>query len=95
MNPNLSDPAFWHRIQFGFTVTYHYLFPQLTMGLAWFIVIWKWMALRTGDERYAQACAILGKNLRPQFQRRRERNIEPQTARTPREAGSGTAYSTK
>jgi cytochrome bd ubiquinol oxidase subunit I len=55
MSPNLSDPAFWHRLQFGFTITYHYLFPQLTMGLAWFIVIWKWKALRTGDERYAQA----------------------------------------
>jgi cytochrome d ubiquinol oxidase subunit I len=55
MNPNLSDPAFWHRLQFGFTVTYHYLFPQLTMGLAWFLVIWKWKALRTGEQRYVQA----------------------------------------
>jgi cytochrome d ubiquinol oxidase subunit I len=55
MNPNLNDPAFWHRLQFGFTITYHYLFPQLTMGLAWFIVFWKWKALRTGEERYAKA----------------------------------------
>jgi cytochrome bd-type quinol oxidase subunit 1 len=31
MNPVLSDPGLWSRIQFGFTVTYHYLFPQLTM----------------------------------------------------------------
>jgi len=23
-----------HRIHFAFTVTFHYLFPQLTMGLA-------------------------------------------------------------
>jgi hypothetical protein len=38
MNSNLSDPAFWSRLQFGFTVTYHYLFPQLTMGLAWVLV---------------------------------------------------------
>ena len=36
--------------QFAFTVTYHYLFPQLTMGLAWFLVYWKWQALRTGDD---------------------------------------------
>jgi cytochrome d ubiquinol oxidase subunit I len=50
-----TDPAFWHRLQFGFTVTYHYLFPQLTMGLAWFLVFWKWRALRTGDEQYAAA----------------------------------------
>ena len=29
---------FWSRFQFGFTVTFHYLFPQLTMGLALLIV---------------------------------------------------------
>jgi cytochrome d ubiquinol oxidase subunit I len=51
----MTDAAFWHRLQFAFTVTYHYLFPQLTMGLAWFLVFWKWRALRTGDERYADA----------------------------------------
>jgi cytochrome bd ubiquinol oxidase subunit I len=50
-----DDPAFWHRLQFAFTITYHYLFPQLTMGIAWFLVFWKWRALRTGDERYAAA----------------------------------------
>jgi cytochrome d ubiquinol oxidase subunit I len=50
-----DDPAFWHRVQFAFTITYHYLFPQLTMGLAWFLVYWKWRALRTGDERYNAA----------------------------------------
>src|SRR5206468_4298318 len=49
---SLSDPALWHRIQFAFTITYHYLFPQLTMGLVWFLVYWKWRALRTGDEKY-------------------------------------------
>jgi cytochrome d ubiquinol oxidase subunit I len=51
----MDDAAIWHRLQFAFTVTYHYLFPQLTMGLAWFLVYWKWRALRTGDERYAAA----------------------------------------
>src|SRR5271163_1516301 len=51
----LGDPALWHRIQFAFTITYHYLFPQLTMGLAWFLVYWKWRAWRTGDERYNTA----------------------------------------
>ena len=29
----------WSRLQFGFTITYHYLFPQLTMGLALLLVI--------------------------------------------------------
>ena len=61
MNANFSDPAFWSRVQFGFTVTYHYLFPQLTMGLAWFLVYWKWRALRTGDEKYNQAVRFWAK----------------------------------
>ena len=26
------DTAFWSRFQFAFTIIYHYLFPQLTMG---------------------------------------------------------------
>jgi cytochrome d ubiquinol oxidase subunit I len=44
-----------HRIHFGFTVTFHYLFPQLTMGLALLIVVLKTVALRKRDERYNQA----------------------------------------
>lgn len=44
-----------HRIHFGFTITYHYLFPQLTMGLALLLVALKTVALRCGDERYNQA----------------------------------------
>jgi len=55
MNSPMSDPAFWHRIQFAFTVIYHYLFPQLTMGLIGFIVFWKYKALRSGNPRYATA----------------------------------------
>jgi cytochrome d ubiquinol oxidase subunit I len=55
ISSNVADPGLWSRIQFGFTITYHYLFPQLTMGLAWFLVYWKWRALRTGDEKYNQA----------------------------------------
>ncbi len=30
-----------HRLHFAFTVTFHYLFPQLTMGLALLIVVLK------------------------------------------------------
>jgi len=44
-----------HRIHFGFTITFHYLFPQLTMGLALLIVVLKTIALRRNDERYNQA----------------------------------------
>ncbi len=44
-----------HRLHFAFTVTFHYLFPQLTMGLAPLIVILKTLALRRNDEIYNQA----------------------------------------
>jgi cytochrome d ubiquinol oxidase subunit I len=50
-----------HRLQFAFTVTYHYLFPQLTMGLALLIVVLKTIALKTGDERYDQASRFWAK----------------------------------
>jgi cytochrome bd ubiquinol oxidase subunit I len=55
------DPAFWSRLQFAFTLIYHYLFPQLTMGLAWFLVYWKWRALRTGNEQYNLAVRFWAK----------------------------------
>jgi cytochrome bd ubiquinol oxidase subunit I len=58
---SLSDPAFWSRFQFGFTLIYHYLFPQLTMGLGWFLVYWKWRALKTGDEKYNLAVRFWAK----------------------------------
>jgi cytochrome d ubiquinol oxidase subunit I len=44
-----------HRLHFAFTITFHYLFPQLTMGLALLIVILKTLALRTANEHYNQA----------------------------------------
>lgn len=51
----MGDPLFWHRLQFGFTATFHYLFPQLTMGLAFIIVVLKALGLKTGEARYNDA----------------------------------------
>jgi len=36
-----------HRLHFAFTITFHYIFPQLTMGLALLLVYLKTKALRT------------------------------------------------
>jgi cytochrome d ubiquinol oxidase subunit I len=56
------DPAlFYHRFHFAFTISYHYLFPQLTMGLGLLIVLLKLKALRSGDERYDEAAHFWGK----------------------------------
>src|SRR5678816_4530236 len=51
------------RIQFAFTITYHYLFPQLTMGLAPLIVIFKLLAIRKNDERWNDTARFWGKIL--------------------------------
>jgi cytochrome bd ubiquinol oxidase subunit I len=62
MIQGVMDSALWlHRFHFAFTVTYHYLFPQLTMGLALLIFLWKTMALRTGDESYNRAARFWAK----------------------------------
>jgi cytochrome d ubiquinol oxidase subunit I len=49
------------RLHFAFTITYHYLFPQLTMGLAPLIVIFKTLALWKNDERYNRAARFWAK----------------------------------
>lgn len=51
----MNDALFLHRIHFAFTITFHYLFPQLTMGLAPLIVVLKTLAIRTGNERYNES----------------------------------------
>lgn len=55
------DELLIHRLHFAFTVTYHYLFPQLTMGLAPLIVILKSLALWKKDERYDKAARFWAK----------------------------------
>ncbi len=57
----MVDALTVHRLHFAFTVTYHYLFPQLTMGLALLIVILKTLALRTGNEHYDRAARFWAK----------------------------------
>lgn len=49
------------RLQFAFTVTYHYIFPQLTMGLAPLIVVFKTLAIWKKDEKYNEAARFWGK----------------------------------
>jgi cytochrome bd ubiquinol oxidase subunit I len=52
---NVNSATAMSRLQFAFTITYHYLFPQLTMGLALLIFVLKTLALRTNGETYNQA----------------------------------------
>ena len=50
-----SDALFWHRLQFAFTIVYHYIFPQLTMGLAFLIVVMKALGARSQGARWNDA----------------------------------------
>lgn len=52
------ESLFWHRLQFAFTIVYHYLFPQLTMGLALLLVIMKLIAMRSGEPIDARIAAF-------------------------------------
>lgn len=51
----MEDMIFYDRLQFAFTITFHYLFPQLTMGLSLMIVFFKWQYLRTKMDHYNDA----------------------------------------
>jgi cytochrome d ubiquinol oxidase subunit I len=57
----MGDAVLIHRLQFGFTISYHYLFPQLTLGLGPLIVVLKTLALKTNDERYDKAARFWAK----------------------------------
>lgn len=51
----MEDMLLYDRLQFAFTITFHYIFPQLTMGLSLLIVYFKWKYLRTKVEKYNKA----------------------------------------
>ncbi len=57
----MDDPTLISRWQFAFTIVYHYLFPQLTMGLALLLVVLKSLYLRRGIETYNKAARFWGK----------------------------------
>ncbi len=51
----ISDPLVLSRIQFAMTVSFHYLFPPLTIGLGLLLVAMEWRWLRTGDPVWDRA----------------------------------------
>lgn len=51
----MEEMILYGRLQFAFTITFHYLFPQLTMGLSLMIVWFKWKYLRTQIVKYNDA----------------------------------------
>lgn len=57
------DPILLARIQFAMTVGFHFLFPPLTIGLAWLLVIVELLGWKRKDEVYAKIGKFFGKIL--------------------------------
>ena len=57
----MEDALVVSRLQFAFTVTYHYLFPMLTMGLALLIFVLKSAYMRNRNELYNDSARFWGK----------------------------------
>ncbi len=48
------DSALLSRLQFAFTVSFHIIFPSITIGLATLIAIWEGLWLKTRNPLYLQ-----------------------------------------
>ncbi len=48
----MDTATIFSRLQFAFTIAFHYLFPQLTMGLALLLLVLKTLYLWRHDERF-------------------------------------------
>jgi cytochrome bd ubiquinol oxidase subunit I len=57
----MEDALLISRLQFAFTVTYHYLFPMFTMGLALLIFVLKSVYMRNRNEHYNVSARFWGK----------------------------------
>ncbi len=51
----VTDPALLARIQFAANISFHILFPMITIALAWVLLYFKLRFRRTGDEQWMNA----------------------------------------
>ncbi len=57
------DQVLLARLQFAFTIGFHFLFPPLTIGLAWILVIFEYLGWRKNDDTYVRLGRFFGKIL--------------------------------
>ena len=57
------DVVLLSRIQFALTVGFHFLFPPLTIGLAWLLVFIEWRGWQRGDDTWVRMGRFFGKLL--------------------------------
>ncbi|MGD0589475.1 MAG: cytochrome ubiquinol oxidase subunit I [Bacteroidota bacterium] len=57
------DALFLARLQFALTIGFHFLFPPISIGLAWLLVIMEGLGWRKNDELYVRMGKFFGKLL--------------------------------
>ncbi|HEV2093501.1 MAG TPA: cytochrome ubiquinol oxidase subunit I [Rubrobacter sp.] len=57
----MEDALTVSRMQFAFTIAYHYLFPMFTMGLALLVFVLKSIYMRSGNDLYNKSARFWGK----------------------------------
>jgi cytochrome d ubiquinol oxidase subunit I len=57
------DAVLLARIQFAITIGFHFIFPPITIGLAWLLVAMEWMGWRRGDETWVRMGKFFAKLL--------------------------------
>jgi cytochrome bd ubiquinol oxidase subunit I len=57
------DALFLARIQFALTIGFHFLFPPISIGLAWLLVLMEGIGWRKNDELYVRMGKFFGKLL--------------------------------
>ncbi len=57
------DPVLLSRIQFAITAGFHFIFPPISIGLAWLLVVVEGRAWRSGDPDYVRMGKLFGKLL--------------------------------
>lgn len=60
----MDDSLLLSRVQFALNISFHILFPTITLGLAWMLVFFKCRLKRTGDDKWMKAYFFWVKILR-------------------------------
>lgn len=61
------DAVFLARLQFALTIGFHFIFPPLSIGIAWILVVIEWNGWRKNDPVYVRAGKFLAKLLAVNF----------------------------
>jgi len=57
------DVLFLSRLQFAVTIGFHFIFPPLSIGLAWLLVVLEWRGWRADNDLYKQIARFFGRIL--------------------------------